>query len=86
MICTGLILLGILTGLGIFFLKWNRHRILTENLELAEQFLLDEDYVFAKEYAPNMLHFLPPLVVFCIGQIFVITSPCNKTKRFHNNT
>ena len=38
MICTGLILLGILTGLGIFFLKWNRHRILTENLELAEQF------------------------------------------------
>lgn len=35
MICTGLILLGILTGLGIFFLKWNRHRILTENLELA---------------------------------------------------
>ncbi len=44
MICTGLILLGILTGLGIFFPKWNRHRILTENLELAEQFLLDEDY------------------------------------------
>ena len=44
MICTGLILLGILTGLGIFFLIWNRHRILTENLELAEQFLLDEDY------------------------------------------
>ncbi len=43
-ICITVVLIWVFAGIGIFFQKWNQHRILTENLQLGEQYLLEEDY------------------------------------------
>ena len=43
-ICAIIVLAGICAVIGMFFPKWNRQQILTENLKLGEQYLLEEDY------------------------------------------
>ncbi|MCI8430548.1 MAG: tetratricopeptide repeat protein [Lachnospiraceae bacterium] len=43
-ICITVVLIWVFASIGIFFQKWNQHRILTENLQLGEQYLLEEDY------------------------------------------
>lgn len=61
-ICAAVLLAGILAGIGIFFPKWNRHRILTENLELAARFLLEEDYEAAVVAFTNAIETDPKCV------------------------
>lgn len=43
-ICAIIVLAGICAVIGMFFPKWNRQQILTENLKPGEQYLLEEDY------------------------------------------